>query len=146
MAIHIQKSTEIAAPVEKAFAYVADYKTIGDWLFGIKQFTPVGEKDYGLDAVFDGEMHVGATLHSTVKVTDWEDDRVIELDSVKGFKNTSRWTFEPVDDRSCRINADISYELPGGIAGKALGKVISPFIQIAVNKSSESLAKQILAI
>lgn len=140
MAIHIHKETDCAAPVEKVFAYVADYKNVPDWLYGIQKFVPTTDKDYGLGAVFEGSINLGATLHSTVEVIGFEENRTFEIDSIKGFKNTSKWTFEDLGDTT-RIVADVSYSLPGGIAGKAVGKVIEPFVKLAVKHSSEHLAK-----
>ena len=145
MAIHIHKETECAAPVEKVFAYVADYRNVPQWLYGISKFEPTTEVDYGLGSVFEGSMHLGATLHSTVEVIGFEEGSMIEMDSIKGFKNTSKWMFEAIDTGTTRIVADVSYSLPGGIAGKALGKVIEPFVKIAVKHTSEAVAKHAAA-
>lgn len=142
MAVHITKTIVCQAPVQQAFAYTANYRNIPQWLFGIKEFRPVGDLDYGLGSVFDGEMHLGATLTSRVEVIEFDENRKMVLDSVSGFKNTSSWTFNGNGDRT-EIAADVTYVLPGGIAGKALGKLIAPFIQVAVNKSAEHLVEHI---
>lgn len=141
MPIHIHKETECAAPVEKVFAYVADYRNTPDWLYGISKFVPTTELDYGLGSVFEGSMNLGVTLHSTVEVTKFEEGRMFEFESIKGFKNASHWTFEASSPTTTLIKADVQYELPGGLAGKALGKAIEPFVKIAVKHSSEHLAK-----
>jgi uncharacterized membrane protein len=143
MAIDIVKTTECGAPLEVVFAYVADYRNVPDWLFGVQSFEPVGEVDHGLGAVFDGAMHLGVTLRSRIEVNAWEDDRLIGFDSVKGFKNSSRWTFERLGDGGTRIIAEVSYSLPFGPAGKALGKVIEPFVKQAVAHSSQHLKEQV---
>ena len=140
MAIHIHKETDCAAPLDKVFAYVTDYRNIPDWLYGISSFVPTTELDRGLGATFDGSIHLGVTLHSTIETTKFEEGRMFEFDSVKGFRNWSTWTFDEVDADTTRISADVYYELPGGIAGKAIGKVIEPFVKLAVRHSSEHLA------
>lgn len=145
MAIEIQVESTFQAPLEVAFAYTADYRNVPDWLYGISRFEPVGDKDYGLGAVFDGSMNLGATLHSRIEVNEFEENRLIGFDSIKGFKNSSRWTFSAVDAKRSKVVADVSYELPGGIAGKALGKVIEPFVKIAVKHSSAALQKAVEA-
>ncbi len=142
MAVQLSKTTVCEAPVETAFAYVADYRNVPNWLFGIKQFTPVGDRDYGLGSVFDGEMHVGATLTSRIEVNEFEEGRLIGFDSVEGFDVSSRWTFRDAGGHA-EITADVEYDVPGGLAGKALGRLIAPFVQIAVNKSAEHLAQRI---
>ena len=145
MPIEIRVESTFEAPLEVAFAYTADYRNVPDWLYGISRFEPVGDKDYGLGAVFDGSMHLGATLHSRIEVNEFEENRLIGFDSIKGFKNASRWTFSALDAKRSTVVADVSYELPGGIAGKALGKVIEPFVKIAVRHSSAALQKAVEA-
>jgi len=145
MAIHIHKETDCDAPIDKVFAYITDYRNVPEWLYGISKFVPITELDRGVGATFDGTIHLGATLHSTIATTAFEEGKLFEMDSVKGFKNTSRWTFESLGENETRIIADVSYSVPGGIAGKALGKVIEPFVKIAVKHSSEHLAKNVSA-
>lgn len=145
MPIEINVETEFAAPVETAFAYTADYRKVPEWLYGITKFEPVGEKDYGLDATFDGWMNLGVTLKSVVEIDQFEESRLIGMNSVKGFRNWSRWNFSAVDANTSKVRADVFYELPGGIAGKALGKAIEPFVKVAVKHSSEALKKGIEA-
>ena len=145
MPIEIRVESTFQAPLEVAFAYTADYRNVPEWLYGISKFEPVGEKDYGLGSVFDGSMHLGATLHSRIEVNEFEENRLIGFDSIKGFKNSSRWTFSALDANRSTVVADVSYELPGGIAGKALGKVIEPFVKIAVKHSSAALQKAVEA-
>jgi len=145
MPIHISQETALDAPVDQVFAYVADYRNAGAWLSGISSFTPVGEADYGLHAVFDAALGLGVTtLHSTIKVIDFEEGRMMELDSIKGFKNTSKWTFTP-DGDGTRVLAELTYELPGGLAGRALGRVIEPLIILVVKHSAENLHKRFRA-
>jgi uncharacterized membrane protein len=145
MAIHIHKETDCDAPIEKVFAYVTDYRNVGEWLYGVARFVPITEEDRGVGATFDATIHLGATLHSTIETTAFEEGKLFEMDSVKGFKNTSRWSFESLGADKTRIVADVSYSLPGGLAGKALGKVIEPFVKIAAKHSSEHLAKHAAA-
>jgi hypothetical protein len=67
MPIEIRVESTFQAPLEVAFAYTADYRNVPDWLYGISKFEPVGENDYGLGAVFDGSMNLGATLNSRIE-------------------------------------------------------------------------------
>lgn len=138
--VDIHHASTAKAPVGVVFAYVDDHRTVPDWMFGLSRLEPVGEKDHGLGAVFDGSMKLGPkTLHSTVEVTEWEQDKVIGMKSVKGFVNWSTWRFNPVDDESTELAVDFTYELPGGMAGRALGKVIEPFVSIAIKHTEQTL-------
>lgn len=139
MAIEFSLVTEFDAPVETAFAYTADYKNVPSWLYGIQEFVPYGEQSYGLGSVFDGAMHVGMTLKSRIEIDAFEENALISFDTVKGFKIKSRWVFSALDAGRSQVQADIAYELPGGIAGKGVGKVIEPFVKLAIKHSSADL-------
>lgn len=141
--IHVE--TTVEAPLAEAFAYTANYRNVPQWLYGIQEFVPHGEVDYGLGAVFDGKIHLGATLNSRIEIQGFAENSLIEFDSIKGFKNSAKWTFTAHGEDHTLIVADVSYQLPLGIAGKALGKVIEPFVKIAVKHSSAALKEHIEA-
>jgi uncharacterized membrane protein len=140
--IHYEGSC--AAPVEVAFAYVDDYRNATKWMFGLAEFAPEGDKDHGQGAVFNGTFSVKPVkLHSTVECTDWKQDELIAFTSIKGFRNTSVWRFTPDGSERTKVDVTFSYELPGGIAGRALGKVLEPIVAVSVRHSDEALRKQI---
>jgi uncharacterized membrane protein len=145
MPVEIVTSTTCEAPCDAAFAYVADYRNVPHWLFGIHEFTPVGDRDYGLGSVFDASVHLGLRLHSRIEVDEFVEDRLIAFDSVKGFKVRSRWNFEPVAPGRTTITAQVTYALPFGPAGRAMGKVVEPAVKQAVAHSSDELTARIEA-
>jgi len=134
------------APLSVAFAYIDDYRTTPDWMFGLAKFVPVGDLDQGLNAVFEGTFQVKPVkLHSTVKITAWEQDKLIKMESVKGFVNRSTWRFEALNDTETRVFVDFTYELPGGLAGRALGKALEPIVAMSIRHSDAALRKNIEA-
>lgn len=138
--VHIQHTSTCRAPIDVAFGYIDDYRTAPEWMFGLSKFEPIGDKDHGLGAVYDGSMKLGPkTLHSTVEVTGWEQDKLIALDSIKGFVNQSTWHFTSRGPEETELKVDFTYELPGGLAGRALGRVIEPFISIAIKHTEHTL-------
>ena len=142
--VEIHHEGSCAAPVEVAFAYVDDYRNATKWMFGLSEFAPVGDKDQGLGSVFRGTFQVKPVkLHSTVECTDWKQDALIAFDSVKGFKNSSVWTFTADGPDRTKVDVRFSYELPGGLAGRALGKALEPIVALSVRHSDEALRKQI---
>ncbi len=145
MAIEFTVETDFDAPVETAFAYTADYRHVPSWLYGIQKFTPVGEQDYGLGAVFDGEMSVGLTLKSRIEVDEFEENELIAFDTVKGFQIRSTWRFSSTGASTSAVLAEVAYELPGGLAGKGVGMAIEPFVKIAIKHSSAGLKRCIEA-
>jgi uncharacterized membrane protein len=127
------------APLDVVFEYVADYRTIPEWMFGVRKFTPVTEKDYGCGSVFDVSLQLGVPINTRIETVEFEEGKVIGMDSVKGFKARSRWYFEAVDGNRTQVKANVAYDLPFGPAGKAMGKVMAPFVRQAVNHISSHL-------
>jgi uncharacterized membrane protein len=144
--VDVRHEGSCAAPLDVAFAYVDDYRTATNWMFGLVKFEPAGDKDHGLGAVFDGTFQVKPVkLHSTVEVTDWKQDSVIAFESIKGFRNWSTWEFIPSGPASTTIKVTFSYELPGGLAGRAMGRALEPIVAMSVRRSDQALRQQIEA-
>ena len=142
--IHHEGSCE--APVDVAFAYLDDYRNATKWMFGLAKFEPIGGKDQGLGAEFEGTFQVKPVkLHSTIKITEWEQDKVIAFESIKGFRNWSTWNFMADGPTRTKIQVTFSYELPGGLAGRAMGKALEPIVAISVRHSDEALRREIEA-
>ncbi|MFL6160030.1 MAG: SRPBCC family protein, partial [Marmoricola sp.] len=138
----VEETVEIAAPVEEVFAYVDDFTNTRDWMYGLHKIEPVTAQRSGVGAEYDGVMKVGVSLTSRIRCTAWEKDRVIELTSVKGIRNTQRWTFTETDGGT-RVDARISYTLPGGPAGAAMAAAMKPFVGIAIKHTSETLVRNL---
>jgi uncharacterized membrane protein len=143
MAVEIVETASCSAPVEVAFAYVADYRNIPEWMFGVERFEVVGDQDYGLGAVFEVTLHLGVRIHTRIKAVEWEEGRLIGMDSLKGLRARSRWYFEQTGDNQTTVTAMVTYGLPFGPAGRAMGKVMQPFVRQAITHGSRSLAANI---
>jgi uncharacterized membrane protein len=144
--VDIHHEGTCAAPLDVAFAYLDDYRNATTWMFGLSKFEPQGTKDRGLGAVFDATFAVKPVkLSSTIRVTEWEQDSVIAFESVKGFTNWSTWRFAAAGPTSTTIRVTFSYVLPGGLAGRALGKALEPIVGISVRRSDEALRREIEA-
>jgi uncharacterized membrane protein len=139
----VEHSVEIAAPVDEVFAYVDDYTKTKDWMYGLDTMEPVSEQTSGVGATYDGVMKLGVSLTSRIRCTAWEMERLIEITSIKGIKNTQRWTFTDLGDGRTRVDARISYTLPGGPVGKAMAAAVRPLIGVAVRSTSEALVRNV---
>ena len=135
----VEHSVEIDAPITVVFAYVDDFTVTQDWMYGLHKMELVSEHSRGVGATYDGVMKLGVSLTSRIQCTGWEQDRLIELSSIKGIKNTQRWTFTELGEGRTRVDAWISYTLPGGPAGRAMAAAVKPFIGIAIRHTSETL-------
>ncbi|HWI43106.1 MAG TPA: SRPBCC family protein [Nocardioides sp.] len=142
----VEQSVEIAAPVGTVFAYVDDFSTTKDWMYGLAKIDPVTDLRSGVGAQYDGVMKVGVPLKARIECTAWEKDELIELTSVKGIQTTQRWTFTPLGEDRTRVEAWISYTLPGGSAGRAIAAAVKPVVGIAVRHTSETLVRNIEAL
>ena len=144
---HIHHEGLADAPVETLFAYVDDYRNTTTWLFGLSRFDPTTEVTSGLGSAFDGTFAITPIkLHSSVRIVDWERDRVIALESYKGFRIKSRWEFSSTGAATSKVVVDFDYDLPGGLAGKAMGKAFEPIVALSIRHSDESLRKHVAAV
>jgi hypothetical protein len=134
------------APLSVAFAYLDDYRNATDWMFGLAKFEPAGKQDQGLGAIFDGTFQVKPVkLSSTIEITAWEQDALIAFKSIKGFPNKSTWRFTADGPSRTKVTVIFSYELPGGLAGRALGRALEPIVALSVRHSDAALRKNIEA-
>lgn len=140
----IQISAVAKVPVDVAFAFVDDYHNVPDWMFGVTKFEPLGAQVSGLGAEFDAVMQLGPkAMKSKIRATEWVQDEVITLKSYEGMSNSSTWRFRAVDDEHTELSVDFGYEFPGGLAGKALAKLVEPAIQIAIRHTEQNLRKAV---
>ncbi|MEV6559740.1 SRPBCC family protein [Nocardia sp. NPDC051756] len=141
---HVEHSATCAAPAGFAFAYVADYRNVPKWMFGIRHFTPVGEQTFGVGAVFDTALHLGpTTLHLRADTTEWIDGARVTMRAIKGIEGAIRWDFEAVGDVATEVSATADYRVPGGLAGRALDRVIRAFIGPAIRHTEKHLREKI---
>lgn len=145
--IHIRHSAVANVPAEVAFDYMSEHRNVPKWMFGISRFDPVGELERGIGATFDATMKLGPkTLTSVVRISEWEENTVIALESIGGIGNSSRWRFEALREGATRLDVDFMYSFPSGFAGKALERVVQPFVGEAIRHTEASLRHQAEAI
>jgi uncharacterized membrane protein len=138
MAVDIVRTATCRAPLDVAFAYVADYRNIPSWMLGIERFVPVGEQDQGEGAEFDVTARFGVRLHTRIRATEWIDERLIGMESVRGVAVCSRFAFEEARSGT-NITAEVSYHLPGGPAGRMMRRAVGPFVTRAVQHANRAL-------
>ncbi|MFI7000648.1 SRPBCC family protein [Nocardia sp. NPDC050175] len=141
---HVEHSATCAAPVDFAFTYVADYRNVPEWMFGIRHFTPAGEQTSGVGAVFDTALHLGpTTLHLRADTTEWVDGARVTMRAIKGIEGTVRWDFASLGEEVTKVSATADYRVPGGLAGRALDRIIQAFIGPAIRHTEKHLREKI---
>ncbi|MCX6399343.1 MAG: SRPBCC family protein [Propionibacteriales bacterium] len=143
MTVLFERTLDSPCAPAAAWAYLVEHRAVPDWLFGVTSFTPVGSQIAGVGATFDVSISLGVTLKSQVQVVAWTEGESAAFESVKGFKNTSVWRVTPTSGGGTRLTVAVSYDLPLGPAGKAMGRVIEPFVVAATNRSVQSLETQL---
>ncbi|MFG1793566.1 SRPBCC family protein [Nocardia sp. NPDC049149] len=141
---HVEHSATCKAPVGFVFGYVEDYRNVPDWMFGVRHFTPVGEQTSGIGSVFDTALHLGpTTLKLRADTVEWVDGERVTMRAIKGIEGTIRWDFAPVGAETTKVTATADYRVPGGLAGKALDRVIQAFIGPAIRHTEKGLRERI---
>ncbi len=136
----VRHTVTTPTPREEVFAYVDDYRNVPEWMFGVTRFTPVTEQTSGVGATYDATMRIGPkNLKSTLRVTEWEEGRVLVLTSIAGFDVQTGWRFADGDDGTTAVDVNFDYELPGGLAGRALGAIIEPVVGQAIKQTENAL-------
>ncbi|MBJ8346174.1 SRPBCC family protein [Antrihabitans sp. YC2-6] len=144
--VHIHHKGEAAVPQQYLFDYVSDFRNATEWLFGITKLELKSEIEYGLGTVYEGGMKLGPkTLGAVFNMDRFEPPNVFHFDYVSGFEVRSLWEFRAIGDEVSELELNLEYVLPGGMAGRALGKIIEPFVAIAVRHSDNTLRKKIEA-
>ena len=143
MTTRIVRTATCAAPVEVAFAYVADHANIPRWVHGVERFDAVGDRVVGVGAVFDVTAHYGLRLHTRIRAVEWVEDRLIAMESVTGIAVTTRFGFEPSRAGGTTVTAEVDYVLPGGLAGRAMAAVMTPVVRQAVDHAQHRLVLEV---
>jgi len=139
----IVRTASCTAPVEVTFAYVADHRNIARWMPAIERFDPVGERIAGVGAIFDVTAHFGLRLHTRIRAVEWVEERTIAMESVTGIAVATRFGFEPAGPDRTTVTAEVDYALPGGLAGRAMGAVMTPVVRQALDHAQHRLVVEI---
>jgi uncharacterized membrane protein len=68
---------------------------------------------------------------------------VIALRAVKGIEGRMRWHFEELGPGTTKISVVCDYTVPGGLAGRALDRMIQAFIGPAMRYTEKHLRQEI---
>lgn len=131
-------------PRDRVFDYINGYENVPKFMFGITKFDPITEATSGLGSRFKAALNVGPkTLTSTAETTAWVENELIELTAVEGFSVNTTWRFADHGDGGTSVDVHFAYNLPGGLAGRALKIIIEPFAAQAVKATEANLREQV---
>ncbi|EME15499.1 SRPBCC family protein [Rhodococcus triatomae] len=131
-----------AAPVQVAWEYFSDYRNAVKYMHGMVSYTPTGSLEKGLGASFDGAMKIGpSTMNSTVETVTWEENSLAVYKSIQGVDLTTTYRFSKVDDEHSEVQVEMLFELPGGVAGRAMEKAIEPIVRANANNTRDNMTR-----
>lgn len=137
--MHVSASTTIAAPISDVFAYVDKWENALKFTEGLTKWEPAGEITHGLNSSFAAALKLGPTnQESVLLITKWEEDMIIAWEPQSGFQQSGAYEFEPAG-AGTKVTFTLDITLPGGIAGRLLGKTVEPVAKITVSKSLSNL-------
>ncbi|GAY13863.1 SRPBCC family protein [Mycobacterium sp. shizuoka-1] len=142
----IEATREIALdmPVSTVFAYVTDYRTWRLWCLGLERVEVIGERATGVGAQFEGRTRVGKLgVKCRLLVTGWETNRLIAAETTAGIKAAVTFVLSAPAPRRTMLSVHFGYALPGGVVGRTLRPLMSPFVCHAMDHIEANLREQL---
>ncbi|MCA1587685.1 MAG: SRPBCC family protein [Chloroflexi bacterium] len=135
----IQREIDIACPPDEVFAVLTDLDKLPAWASIVAETSDVSDRPLRVGCTFRQRLRVlGQELESSWRVTDLDVPRLIAYEATgpAGSRLDMKQTVRPVDG-GARVLLEIDYDLPGGLIGEALDRVV-------VQSQNESEAEQSL--
>ncbi|WP_169811097.1 SRPBCC family protein [Nocardia amamiensis] len=142
----IERRGEIAAPLDFTFGFVADYRNVPRWMFGVSEFQPCGAQTSGAGSIFATSFSNGATS-VTVELTavEWHDGELIALKSKQKPYVSARFAFESASAETTLVRVRIDYPIAPGLTGRLLGRINEMIVAQAIRHVETSLRREVTA-
>ncbi len=131
--ITVTVTTDIAAPADTVFAYIADFSNNAEWQSGITSTEWTSPPPIHVGSRYEQEMSYKGVATS-YEVTAMQPGRSITVKSQPGaaVPTTVTRTVEELDPSICRVRVDLIGELKG------LRRLATPLLRRTVRRSIES--------
>ncbi len=127
-------------PLDVVWNYLADFANIPEWLSGATRMQHLGGPAGGVGGMWKGTFQVPPVKFSSdIEITTWVDRETIAYESRSGFSNQMTYRITPLAPERTRIVVDLDYRIPGGLAGRALGKALAPIFAMTVDRADAAL-------
>jgi uncharacterized protein YndB with AHSA1/START domain len=115
----VQKTIVVNAPIEQVFQALDDPDKMPLYVPNVRKVSDVHRSDARLGDRFQATyMVLGLHFEETFTYTEYERPRKITAQFADGMTGTMSCTLEPLDE-STRLTLENSYQMPGGVLGKA---------------------------
>ena len=120
----IERSIEIEAPVEKAFAFVTEWQNMSRFMERTSDWRPASEKTRGDGVrVAHRQQGLGREFAYECETSDFVENAGFTLTSFKGPKARSQWSFERLDDGT-KVTLIAEYDVPVPMLGGILDALL----------------------
>jgi uncharacterized membrane protein len=136
-------SATVAAPVQKAFDFVADYRNVSRVLDGVTRWEPLG-RSRGLGARFEVEMRTfGIPLRNVLVLDRWEEPRELGWRSESGLiEQTGGWRFQQRPGGT-EIELRIAYAPPGAAVGNLVAGRADALVRRRLERALERIRAEL---
>ena len=118
----INNSTNINAPVEKVFAYIADPMNSTEWMVSLTEVSDVTGAGVGQHWHWKYKM-VGVPLHGETTVTEVVPNERLVYESKGGVESTFTFTFA-AQEGGTNMDMKVDYTIPVPVLGKLAEKLV----------------------
>lgn len=137
---YIRYASDVSAPVDVAFTYAANHLFTASWMFGVSCFTPSGEKDHGLGAVFRTTLQVPLwNPQLECEITEYRHGAVIGYSLPGRIPTTLTLQFAPLGHGRSVLTSQIDYRLPHGIAGRLSARPTESVLRSVLRRTESRL-------
>lgn len=139
-AVHIQKTINVNAPLEQVFAFFTDWERWPEWMSHVRKVT-VSDRSAYSDATlaaaegpaagqlthWEVDGPAGATVAWDAEITELVPNELVSWRSVDGsaIRQAGTMRFDRNDDGSVRVEIQMTYNPPGGVAGHTVAKLFA---------------------
>jgi uncharacterized membrane protein len=122
----LTSTVRIEAPVEVVFAFVDDWRNTTRYLRGLDRFEPKHpDRTQGLGAHFAAVVKLGPVkVDGEMEVVEHVPNERVVFVTIKGPKVRGEWVFRPDGDATIVELTNTFLDIPGGVAGRVVGKVL----------------------
>ncbi|HVF20525.1 MAG TPA: SRPBCC family protein [Mycobacteriales bacterium] len=137
----VASSIVIDRPVAEVFAYLGDWTHATEFTESLVSWRPLSDVKDAVGAQFAAAMRIGPTTQkSTVEIVRREAGAEIAWESRAGFQQRGSYRFEPAGSGT-RVDFVMEVTLPGGPAGRLLGRIVEPFARDNTAKTLDNLKR-----
>lgn len=143
----VEHSAEFSVPADVCFAYIDSADNVPKFVFGAKAFDYLVPTTPRLGAKFLLRMQLGPIKFAlNGHVSEYAESQIIALSLDDGLiTGTVVWGVTQIDAERCSTSAEIRYQVGGGLAGRALSKVIDSILEPGIKYTESKMREQVTA-